>query len=61
MTPNSRSNVAIDKLQVTLGHLLSKDDRNNFLPYGEYSELEENKGVHRNTLSTLFKRHCNRE
>ena len=50
MTPTSRSNFSIDKLQVSPGHLLSKDDRNNYLPYGEYSEVEKNTEVHRNTM-----------
>ena len=61
MTPTSRSNVAIEKRQVALGHLLSKDDSNNDLPYGAYDEVVEKTGVHQNTLRTIWKRHCNRE
>ena len=61
MTPTSRSNVAIDKRQVALGHLLSKANSNNHLPYGDYAEVVAKTGVHRNTLSTIWKRHCNGE
>ena len=61
MTPTSRSNVAIDKRQVALGHLLSKANSNNHLPYGAYAEVVAKTGVHRNTLSTIWKRHCNGE
>ena len=61
MTPTSRSNVAIDKRQVALGHLLSKANSNNHLPYGAYEEVVAKTGVHRNTLSTIWKRNCNGE
>ena len=61
MTPTSRSNVAIDKRQVALGHLLSKANSNNHLPYGAYAEVVEKTGVHRKTLQTIWKRHFNGE
>ena len=61
MTPTSRSNVTIDKRQVALGNLLSKDSSNNELPYGSFAEVVEKTGVHRNTLSTIWKRHFNGE
>ena len=61
MTPTSRSNVAIDKRQVALGHLLSMANSNNHLPYGAFEEVVAKTGVHRNTLSTIWRRHCNGE
>ena len=61
MTPTSRSNVAIDKRQVSLGHLLSKANINNHIPYGAYEEVVAKTGVHRKTLSMIWKRHCNGE
>ena len=61
MTPTSRSNVSIDKRQVALGHLLSKANRNNHLHYGAFEEVVAKTGVHRNTLRTIWTRHCNGE
>ena len=61
MTPTSRSNVSIDKRQVALGHLFSKANSNNDLSYGSFSEVVAKTGVHRNTLRTIWTRHCNGE
>ena len=59
MEPIHRSNVKIDERNITLGHLLSKEENELNLPYGALGNVEKLTRIYRNTIGTIWSRHRN--
>ena len=57
MEPIHRSNVKIDEQNISLGHLLEKEDNELNLPYGSLGDVVKLNGINRNTISTIWSRH----
>ena len=57
MTSSGRSHVNNTERQVALGCLLAKANSLNELPHGAISAISQDRGIHRNTLSTIWERY----
>ena len=57
MKYSGRSHVNNTERQVALGCLLAKANSLNELPHGAISAISQDRGIHRNTLSTIWERY----